>query len=109
MHRTLLFGLATALLVAIPVTHTALADGSTTAICHVNSSNVGVNALGHSFSFGNTIEVSDDAVDSHLAHGDATFTSHEVEGFPLSAGHVAFFEDMGATIRNADCGIAIHD
>jgi hypothetical protein len=76
MKRLLLVACILAFLAALPASHLALAchgPASKVSICHVNSANgVGFDATtGAQVFFGRVINISENAVAAHLAHGDS--------------------------------------
>ena len=92
---------------ALPMSHSALAAKKAPAakvrICHVNSANdVVVFNETYSAMLGRVTEVSENAVNAHLAHGDSEVF------FPLSEEVRTWIEEVyEISVPNADCYFTI--
>jgi hypothetical protein len=102
MKRMLFVVCVAALLAALPASHFALANGPApkVSICHVNSANgVGVDESDAPVFFGRVIEVSENALATHLAqHGDSTeYTTFDKADY-------GYYEDLyQVQLKNANC------
>ena len=72
MKRVLVAVCVAGFVLAIPLSRAAFAaPKAKVAICHVNSANGVFSWFGSTMAFGREIEVSENAVADHLAHGDS--------------------------------------
>ncbi|MEJ2702725.1 MAG: hypothetical protein P8Z79_09825, partial [Sedimentisphaerales bacterium] len=101
MKRLFIMLCVAGVLAAVPLCNVASAAKKAPAkveICHVNSANDVVYIEGGAaIVFGRVIEVSENAVDAHLAHGDSLVF------IPMYEGDREFFEELfGIYLPNAD-------
>ncbi len=99
MKRLLIMLCLVAFLVALPMSHSAFAKKpAKVEICHVNSANDILDLGTVVITFGKVIEVSENAVEAHLAHGDSTTF------FPMDEDLRDAFEDFfKISLPNANC------
>ena len=99
MKRLLALLCVVGFVVALPLAHSAFAKpAAKVAICHVSSANDFVDFGGVKLFFGRQVEVSENAVAAHLAHGDST----DFECFGPEA-RAELEEWFGIDLVNADC------
>jgi hypothetical protein len=141
MRRIFGFMCLAAILVALPLTHSLAGKSEKVTICHLDSANSpGVhqfswNWLGpfyprakYTMYYGRVIEVAEDAVDAHLAHGDRVedfYTPDDTSPYghywsdwdefvyfgeslttiyPDQRQWPHWFDDTDAVVKNANCG-----
>jgi len=100
MKRMLVLFCVVAFLIALPMSHSVFAGkADKVAICHLNSANdvIDLGPFGV-IAFGKEIEVSGNALDAHLAHGDS------VDYLPLPEELRDLLEEaLQMKLPNADC------
>lgn len=107
MKRLLILLCVAGLLAAIPLSHVAVAAKKTgqppkVAICHLNSANDVVVLEELVIAYGRVIEVSENAVAVHEAHGDSTVY------FEMSEEARDWIEEnLGVSLPNANCGFVV--
>ena len=103
MKRLLVVLCVVGFIFALPLSQSVLAKPNTkVAICHVNSANEILDLGDVVVVFGRVIEVSENAVEAHEAHGDSTAFE------PLSLEERHWFEEgFGLDLGNADCYVVL--
>lgn len=105
MKRLLILFCVAGLLAALSLSHVATAAKPETkvAICHVNSANDILDLGGVVIAFGKVIEVSENAVDTHVTqHGDST------QYVPLDKDARDLIEEIfEIKLPNADCAFLV--